>query len=156
MTTELIFSGRGGMTYPEGRMKFIWDGRGITGVLSARCRMTADSVVLTPNQLYQRVFGWPELTLPREELASVEELFFGNYRFRSHDGLLDGACFRPIGSKKAFLTALSNAGIPVVSLSWTQRLRAELRIAWNQMRWGGQLRRRHLLKEGEGASELEK
>lgn len=88
------------------------------------------------------MLGWPELVLPRNKIREVEKVFFGRYRFRLDSELLDGACFRPIGGKHAFVSALEQLKIPIVNLSWTDKLAFELRTTWNQMRWGGRLRRR--------------
>ncbi len=130
------------MAYPEGEMQYIWDGRGTRGP-SADCVITADEIRLQPKKVIGLVFGLPELELPRKEIRGVEALFLSNYRFRLRSELLDGACFRPIGSKQAFLAALNQLNIPVIQLSRTDKLALELRTFWNQMRWGGRLRRRH-------------
>jgi hypothetical protein len=70
--------------------------------------------------------------LPRAEIREAEEVFFGRYRFRLTDILLDGACFRPIGSKRGFLDALNMLRIPIAQPSTTEKLAFELKTTWNQ------------------------
>ena len=89
------------MNYPEGEMRYIWDGRGTVGV-SAECAITRGEIRLRPKKAIRESLGWPELALPRKEVRGVERMLFGRYRFRSDREVLDGACFRPIGSKDAF------------------------------------------------------
>jgi hypothetical protein len=81
-------------------------------------------------------------------------MLFGRYRFRSDREVLDGACFRPIGSKDAFLAASRQVGIPITIATLSDKLGFEFRRDWNQMRWGGRLRRRDWEQQRqEGASE---
>lgn len=124
------------MTYPEGALEFKWDGRGTTGP-SAACSITSAEVRLKPKAAFRRFLGWPELVLPRPQIRRVERVLFGRYRFRLDNDRLDGACFRPIGSEQAFLSALSQLMIPITKLPRRQSLAFELRMAWNQVRWGG-------------------
>jgi hypothetical protein len=142
----LLFRGTGSMNYPEGEMRYIWDGRGTAGA-SAECFITGDGIRLRPRRAVRWSLGWPELVLPREEILGVERMFFGRNRFRSVSKALDGACFRPIGSAKEFLAALQRMGIPFSTPSRQEKLAFELRTNWNQMRWGGRLRRRHWKRE---------
>ena len=100
------------MTYPEGEMRYIWEGRGTRGS-AADCLITAEEIRLRPKKVFRAVLGWPELVLARENIRAVERMFFGGYRFRSDSKLLDGACFQPIGRGQAFLAALNTLGIPV-------------------------------------------
>ena len=130
------------MTYPEGAMAYLWDGRGTTGP-SADCVIASTEVRLAPKKAFSSFLGWPEVVLPRAEIREAEEVFFGRYRFRLTDILLDGACFRPIGSKRGFLDALNMLRIPIAQPSTTEKLAFELKTTWNQMRWGGRRGRRH-------------
>jgi hypothetical protein len=147
-----LFQGRGSMTYPEGALEFRWDGRGTTGP-SAECLITSVEVRLKPKVAIRRILGWPELVLPRPQIRRVEKVLFGRYRFRLDNELLDGACFRPIGSEDGFLAALSQLRIPVIELPKEQRLAFELRKAWNQIRWGGRGGRRKWRKSQVRADE---
>lgn len=127
------------MTYPKGEMRQVWDGRGTRGP-SADCVVTPSDIQLRPKKAIKAFLGWPELVLPRNDIRGVEEGFLGRYRFRLDNAVLDGACFRPIGSKHAFLTALDQLKIPIIQISWTAKLALELMTFWNQVRWGGRLR----------------
>ena len=137
------FSASGAMNYPEGEMKFIWDGRGTRGP-SASCRFTDDAVCISPSRIFRSLLGWPELVLPRGKIERVERMFWGRYRFRVNDQLLDGACFQPISTRRKFLAGLEALQIPVVQIERREKLRFERRTLWNQVRWGGRLHRRHL------------
>jgi len=134
------------MNYPEGEMRYVWEGRGSRGP-SADCLITADEIRLRPKRVFRAVLGYPELVLARKDIRATERMFFGRYRFRSDSKLLDAACFRPIGGREAFLTALDTLGIPVRRVSRKDKLAFELKTFWNQMRWGGRLRRRHWKRE---------
>src|SRR6266545_951197 len=136
-----LFHASGSMTYPEGALEFRWDGRGTTG-RSADCLITTAEVRLKPKAAIRRILGWPELVLPGPQIRRVEKVLFGRYRFRLDDELLDGACFRPIGSEDGFLSALSQLKIPIMQLPKRQALIFEFRMAWNQIRWGGRGGRR--------------
>jgi len=127
-------------------MRYIWEGRGTAGS-AADCLITADQIRLRPKKMFRAVLGWPELVLSREDIRAVERMFFGCYRFRSDNKLLDGACFQPIGGGRPFPAALNTLGILVRRPSWTEKLAFELTTIWNQMRWGGRLRRRHWKRE---------
>lgn len=133
------------MNYPEGEMRYVWEGRGTRG--AADCLITEDEIRLRPKEVFRAVLGWPELVLAREDIREAERMFSGRYRFGSDSKLLDGACFRPIGRAQAFLAALDTLGIPVRRVSRKDKLALELRTIWNQMRWGGRLRRRHWKRE---------
>ncbi len=149
----LLFRGSGSMNYPEAEMRFIWDGRGTVGA-SADCIISHEGIRLRPKKLIRSLQGWPELVLPLEEIRGVERMFFGRYRFRCDCEALDGACFRPIGSKDAFLAAVQRLRIPIIHPSKRDRVAFERRTVWNQMRWGGRLRRRHWKQERrEGAAD---
>jgi hypothetical protein len=138
------FSATGAMNYPEGEMKFIWDGRGTRGP-SASCRFTDEEIRMSPIKVFRTLLGWPELVLPRQEIELVEQLFLGRYRFRVTDHLLDGACFRSTGdaARREFLAGLEAWQIPIVQIDRREKFRFERRTLWNQVRWGGRLRRRH-------------
>jgi hypothetical protein len=138
MGTDRIFSGS--MNYPEGQMKYIWDGRGTRGP-SAHCSLNEAEVRIAPLRVFERVLGWPDIVVRRQEIRHAERLFAGRIRFRSSNTMLDGACFRPYGSSQEFAIALADLGIAVEQPSWRTRLRAEVRMLWNQVRWGGRLRR---------------
>jgi len=141
------------MNYPEGELQYIWDGRGTVGA-SAECAITRGEVRLQPRKAIRTSLGWPAFVLPREEVRGVERMLFGRYRFRRDSEVLDGACFRPIGSKDAFLAALRQVGIPIKDRPLSDKLAFEFRRDWNQMRWGGRLRRRDWEQQRrEGASE---
>jgi hypothetical protein len=133
------------MNYPEGEMRYIWEGRGTRGP-SAECLITAEEIRLRPKKVFRVVQGWPELVLARKDIRAAERMF-SRYRFRGDNKLLDGACFRPTGGRQAFLIALDTLGIPVRQVSWRDKLAFEWRTIWNQMRWGGRLRRRHWKRE---------
>ena len=128
------FTARGAMNYPEGEMKFPWDGLGTRG-RTATCQFTEEAVRITLSK-WVRFGGWPELVLPREEIEVVERMFVG-YRFRCIDPLLDGACFTPIGSRDRFLAGLKALRIPVVQVDWREKLRFEGRVFWNASHRGG-------------------
>ena len=137
------------MTYPEGDMRYIWDGRGTTGP-AATCSITDGEIHLMPRTGFRRVLGWPELVIPASEVSAVERVLFGRYRIRSVNQSIDGACFRPIGSsdKAWFELALARSGVPLETPSAREKWRWEGRMLWNQMRWGGRGRapgRRRLL-----------
>jgi hypothetical protein len=136
-----LFRGTGSMNYPEGEMQYVWEGRGTAGS-SADCLITADEIRLRPKKVFRAVQGWPEFVLKRDDIREVERMFFGRCRFRSERTAVDGACFRPIGGRQAFLAALDTLGIPVIEASTRDKVAFERRITWNQMRWGGRLRRR--------------
>lgn len=137
------FTASGAMNYPDGAMKFIWDGRGTRGP-SASCEFAEDGVRIRPVKPIRSVVDWPELLLPREEIELVERVFFGRYRFRVTSPQLNGACFRPTGNARGrFLAGLEALQIPVVQTDSREKLRFERHTLWNQVRWGGRLRRRH-------------
>jgi hypothetical protein len=134
-------------------MRYIWDGRGTAGA-SAECAITHDEIRLQPRKAIRTSLGWPAVVLPRKEVRGVERMLFGRYRFRSDREVLDGACFRPIGSKDAFLAALRQVGIPITIAPLNDKLAFEFRRDWNQMRWEERLRRRDWDQQRqEGASE---
>jgi hypothetical protein len=128
------------MTYPEGEMEYIWEGRGSRGP-AARCLVTEDGIRMRLKRMFRILTNMPELVLPRGEIRAAEVMFSGRYRFRSDNSLLDGACFRPTGGGQAFRAALDALGIPVRRASVKEKLAFERRVLWNQMRWGGRLRR---------------
>ena len=129
----------GSMTYPEAEMRFVWDGRGTRG-RTATLTITEDEIQLAPRKTIRRMLGWPELTIPRNELETVERLWFGRYRFSSHNRHLDGTCFRPAEERDALERRLSGLGLQIADLPPGEKLRAELQMTWNQMRWGGRRR----------------
>jgi hypothetical protein len=135
------------MNYPEGEMKFVSDGRGTRGP-SAECRISETEIRLRPIRVFRAVIGWPELVLRVKDVRGVETMFFGRYRFRSNNQLIDGACFRPIDpAKSTLVAALDVIGIPSLQSSTREKLFFELRTIRNQIRWGGRGRRRHWKRE---------
>jgi hypothetical protein len=98
--------------------------------------------------MFRRLLGWPELVDPLSQVDAVERLLFGRYRFRSVNDSIDGACFRPSGTKVAFERALAGTGVPIEAPPAREKWRLERRMLWNQMRWAGRARapgRRRLL-----------
>jgi len=134
------------MNYPDGEMRYIWEGRGSRGP-SADCLITADEIRLRPKKVFRSLLGYPELVFAPADVRAAEAMFFGRCCFRSDSKLLDGACFRPIGGRQSFLTALNTLGIQVTPVASKEKLVFELRTFWKQMRWGGRLRRRHWKRE---------
>jgi hypothetical protein len=135
------------MTYPEGEMRYVWDGRGVSGP-GATCSITDGEVRLRPRTAFGRLLGWPELVIPVSEISAVERVLFGRYRFRSVNRSIDGACFRPIGNKVPFDVALAGTGVSLEAPPALEKWRWEGRMLWNQVRWGGRFRapgRRRLL-----------
>jgi hypothetical protein len=131
------------MTYPEGDMKYVWDGRGTVGS-AATCSMTREEIVFSVRKMFRWFGDWPDVTIPTADVRVAERLWFGRCRFQSANRLIDGACFRPIGHREAFEVGLTRAAVPVVELSRRQKLRHEARSLWNQVRSGGRSRsRRH-------------
>lgn len=130
------------MTYSEGEMKFVSDGRGTAGP-AATCSITPAEIVLSVRKAFRWFGDWPDVTIPIARVRGVERLWFGRYRFRSDNRLIDGACFRPIRDRESFEGGLARAAIPVVEVSGRQKLRWESRSLWNQVRWGGRSRSRH-------------
>jgi hypothetical protein len=59
------------MTYPEGGLRYIWDGRGMRGPL-ASCSITNPEIRLLPASVLRRVFDWPELVIPFSEVSVVQ------------------------------------------------------------------------------------
>jgi hypothetical protein len=100
------------MTYPEADLRYIWDGRGTSGS-GATCSITDAEIRLAPRTIFRRGLGWPELAIPVSEVNAVERLLFGRYRFRSVNHSIDGACFRPSGSKVPFEHALAQTGLSI-------------------------------------------
>jgi hypothetical protein len=143
---RFLFLGTGSMTYPEGEMRHVWEGRGFAGS-GTHCLITADEIRLRPREVFRRIQGWPELVLPRKDIRGVEKVFQGRYRFRSDNRFLDSACYRPSGGRDSFLAALGTLGIPISEPPTKDKLTFELRMAWNQVGWGGRLRRRHWKRE---------
>jgi hypothetical protein len=142
------FTGAGSMTYPQGDLRYIWDGRGTIG-LTATCSITDAEIRIVPNSFIRRTVGWPELLIPVSEVSVVQRVLFGRYRFRSLNQRFDGACFRPIGNRRDFELAVERTGLPIETPPRLERWRWERRMTWNQMRWGGRARapgrRRRLL-----------
>jgi hypothetical protein len=138
---EPSYAGSGALTYPEGALEYIWDGRGMNGP-GADCIVDAARIQLKPKKVIRKFFGWPEILLPVEEIDVVERLFNKRFRFRMRESLLDGACFRPTGSEAKFAAALHAAGLSISRPPWRYKAQVELRIVWNQMRWGGRKRLR--------------
>lgn len=133
-----LFQGVGSMTYPEANMERMLDGIGMAGP-GAYCVITRHEIQLRPRKGFKRMqrlvlVRWPDLVLPANEVRRAEQLFFGRYRFRLDSVELDGACFKPIEAKHEFLEALRQVGIPIERLPRMIKLRAELRMAWNQTR----------------------
>jgi hypothetical protein len=133
-----LFEGAGSMTYPEANMERMLDGIGMAGP-GAYCVITRREIQLRPRKGFKRMqrlalVRWPDLVLPANECRCVEALFGGRYRFRLDSVELDGACFRPIGTKRSFVAAVLELGIPIKQLPRSAKLRAELRMIWNQMR----------------------
>jgi hypothetical protein len=133
------------MTYPEGEMRYVWDGRGMKGP-GATCSISSTAIALLPRWVFRRFLGWPEIVIPPADVTVVERLLFGRYRFRSCKRLIDGACFRPTRGGDVFESGLLEAGLWVVEIQREQKLRWELRMLWNQMRWGGRVRARGRLR----------
>jgi hypothetical protein len=138
---EPLYAGSGALTYPEGALEYIWDGRGMNGP-GADCIVDAAGIQLKPKKVISKLFGWPEILLPVEKIDVVERLFNKRFRFRMRDSLLDGACFRPTGSEAEFAAALQAVGLSISRPPWKYRAQVELRMIWNQTRWGGRKRRR--------------
>jgi hypothetical protein len=126
------FTGAGAMTYPEGDLRYIWDGRGMRGA-GATCSITDAEIRLLPRTIFRRVLGWPELVIPVREVNAVERLLFGRYRFRSLNYSIDGASFRPSGSKVRFERALGGSCLSIETPPAREKWRRERRILWNQM-----------------------
>lgn len=120
------------MTYPEGEMKYLWEGNGSIGP-SAECLITPKEIRLKLKTPFRQIWGAPELVLPREDIRHAERLFQGRYRFRSDKKLLDGACFRPIGRGQAFRAALDALGISVREVPTKDKFAYEWRVFRNSM-----------------------
>jgi hypothetical protein len=133
-----LFQGAGSMTYPEANMERMRDGIGMAGP-GAYCIVTRGEIRIGPTEFFKRLqkpmpVRWPDLVLPVNEVRCVEQLFLGRYRFRLDSVELDGACFQPSEGKRQFLAALEGVGIPIKRLARSTKLRAELRMMWNQTR----------------------
>jgi hypothetical protein len=130
---EFLFLGEGSATYPEGELEYTWEGIGSAGPVF-QCLVTRDEIRMRPRKAFRVLLDWPQLVLPREDIRAAEVVLSGRYRFRSDNRLLDGACFRPVGSGPAFRAALDVLGIPVRRASMKEKLAFERRVIWNQMR----------------------
>ena len=133
-----LFQGVGSLTYPEAYMKRMLDGIGMAGP-GAYCVITRREIQLRPRKGFKRMqrlvlVRWRDLALPVNEVRCAEQLFFGRYRFRLDSVELDGACFQPSEAKHDFLEAVRKVGIPIERLPRMTKLRAELRMFWNQTR----------------------
>jgi hypothetical protein len=133
-----LFQGVGSMTYPEANMERRRDGIGMAGP-GAYCIVTRGEIQIGPRKFFKRlqwptVVRWPHLVLPVNEVRCAEELFFRRYRFRLDSVELDGACFQPLEARHALLAALREVGIPIEHPPSSAKLRAELRMMWNQTR----------------------
>jgi hypothetical protein len=134
------------MTYPEGDMRYVWDGPGMTGPV-ATCSITDEEIRLRPRTVFGRVLGWPELVIPASEVSAVEascSATIGSVGQSIHRwGVL------PAQRQQApFELALARNGVPLETLQAREKWRWEGRMLWNQMRWGGRARaprRRRLL-----------
>lgn len=136
--TEPIYHGSGAMKYPDGELKYVWDGRATAGN-TAECTISRDEIALKPGKMIRSVLGCPEVVLPIEKIRHAEELPFVGCRFRLDDPALDMTGFSPLGSDDRFWAALEEVGIPVAHLSRRAAIRYLLGRFWWEASGGGRV-----------------
>ena len=140
-TDEVRVDGR--MIFPRARDRWVFDGRGTTGLAPSRLFLERDGVRLfTP--LWKRIFRARDVWIPFSEVRWIEKMLLRGIVFRTSDHLSDGAAFTPTSmSTETLIALLRERGCGFVPTStWDQTLWRLRHVRSNLIPRGWSLRAR--------------